>query len=227
MRITVAGIVALLFAGCSTFKETHYFRSLDTLSGKPVNYFRVSITGSSTFTRSRYVSGYYDERAVDLFFNELKPTSDGDVRKIFLGDQTAPGTTEKIVPLAPETNGAFLMIFSTNAKSVTDTLGQFAESQVVADAVTNLLSRDEIREARKGAAESAAATTEGKAFAVQIEKIITGLADNASAEVAKDDSLRALRAIAGALGGDGQFEDVDDAAAWFKARRDAGNGGAP
>jgi hypothetical protein len=220
----VIGVLALLLAGCSTFNEKHYFHSVDTVSGRPVNYFRVTIKGSSTFTRSRYISGYYDERAVDLFFNEIKPTSDGDVKKIFLADQTAPGTTEKVVPLAPE-NGTFLMIFSTNAKSVTDTLGQFAESQVVADAVTNLLNRGQIRAARESAAKETTKTGEGKAFAALVEKIITELPNDAAADVAKDQTLRALRQIAAALGSDGQFKDLDEAQAWFKAQRESGNGG--
>jgi len=48
-----------------------------------------------------------------------------------------------ITPLSPSKgNGAFVMVLSTNASSVTNTIGQFAENQIVADAITNLANRD-------------------------------------------------------------------------------------
>lgn len=227
MRHAALVAVVSLLSACSSFHEKHYFRSEDARTGKPVNYFRVTVDGTSFWTKSRYVSGYYDERAVDLFFNETKSDNNDDVKKIFVADQTAPGSSEKIIPLAPQQNGAFLMIFSTNAKAVTDTLGQFAESQVVADAVTNIINRGQIRDARKAAAASTTNTARTQAIAANITSLLsdTSLPSGASADDAQKQTLRVLRVIATALGGDGQFASADEAAAWFAAKRTATNGG--
>jgi hypothetical protein len=227
MKCIAAIAVLALLTSCSSFRETHYFRSEDARTGKPVNYFRVTVDGSSFWTKSRYISGYYDERAVDLFFNETKSDNSDDVKKIFVAEQTAPGATDKIIPLAPQQNGAFLMIFSTNAKAVTDALGQFAESQVVADAVTNIINRGQIREARKAAAASTTDTARTQALAANISSLLsdTSLPAAASAADAQTQTLRVLRAIATALGGDGQFASADNAEAWFAAKRTVTKGG--
>jgi hypothetical protein len=226
VRLPLAAAVLIVFSACSTFQEKHYFRSEDALTGKPVNYFRLTVAGSSAWTKSRYVSGFYDERAVDLFFNETKTNNDDDVKKIFLTDQIAPGTTEKIVPLAPDQHGTFLMIFSSNSKAVTDTLGQFAESQVVADAVTNILNRKEIRESRRSAAKTTTDAARSTAFSTQIEKLLTNLPETASTNVARDQTLRVLQTISRALGGDGQFATPEAGAAWFAGQSNIQSAGA-
>ena len=213
--------LTLLYSSCTSFTETHYFHSVNADSGKPVNYFRITVNGNAGLTRARYVSGYYDERAVDLFFNEIAPgaaTTSGDVKPIFVNDQTLPGTTTKVTPLSPQ-EGVFLMVFSTNAKSVTDTIGQFAENQLVADAMTALVNRDRIKALRAAAAADATFTARAQATAAQLDGIVKALPDDATAPVAKNEALRLLRAIAIALGGDGSFRTTEGAAAWFRSYR--------
>src|SRR5438132_3275792 len=66
-------VLAVFVSGCvTTFHEDHYFQSASSRSGHATNYFRLQVDGWAAFSSARYISGYYDERAVDLFFNEIK-----------------------------------------------------------------------------------------------------------------------------------------------------------
>ena len=140
--VTLAGI--LCTAGCAvTFKEDHYFQQQNK-AGDVTNYYRLQVSGYGALSSARYVSGFYDERAVDLFFNELKVEQTGTStdKTLFKDAQKNPGSDETIKPLDPGAHGAFVMILSTNASSVARTIGQFSENQIVADAITNLMNRD-------------------------------------------------------------------------------------
>lgn len=137
---------AILASGCTSFQQTYHFQS--SAGDGTVNFFRVRVEGDAQTAKTRYLAGFYDERAVDLFFNELKSTGD-DLRPIFVTGQKAPGEDAALKPLTPDKGkGTFVMIFSTNPKAVADTIGAFAESQVVSDALTNLVNRRDVQAAR-------------------------------------------------------------------------------
>lgn len=70
-------LAATLLVGCAaTVQENHYFAAFkDGVDGAPreaVQFYRLRVDGDAQFTNARYLSGYYDERAVSLFFNELQ-----------------------------------------------------------------------------------------------------------------------------------------------------------
>jgi len=214
----IAGAIGL--SGCATgFKEDHYFQSISS-KNEVTNYYRLRVRGRAAGSSARYVSGYYDERAVDLFFNEVKlGTTDpaaGGTREIFSANLTDPGTQDVIKPLSPDdTHGTFVMILSTNASSVSRAIGQFAENQVIADAVTNLTNRDQIlREASalKGRAARANATAD------ELGKLMELLPDDATPARAETERslLRVLNSLAtGVSGVPTAFESMDSAAVWF------------
>ena len=161
MRIALP-LVALMLASCASFHEQHYFQTTDS-RGEPINYFRVRVDGSSGLSNMRYLSGFFDERAVDLYFNEVKPTSAtpdtaANIEPLFQSNQKSPGTDTTIAGLEPTTHGALVMIFSSNPNAVADTIGQFAETQQVADALTNLVNRDRVRAARTSTRQQAIET---------------------------------------------------------------------
>lgn len=103
----VLAVLCFGIIGCASFEENHYFQSvkLNTLAGEsvPTNFYRLHVSGRAWFSSARYCSGYYDERAVDLFFNEvkLKPTESSDKNPVFRDGQKNPGTQEIIKPLSP------------------------------------------------------------------------------------------------------------------------------
>jgi hypothetical protein len=228
MRATLL-LFTLLVAGCASFHEEHYFVARDG-SGTPVNFLRVRVNGNTGLSRMRYVSGYYDERAVDLYFNEVKNAPDtatsGEIPPLFSLSQKNPGTEMNITPLTPaEGHGSLLMIFSSNPNSVANTIGQFAESQQAADAITNLINHQKVGEMRAQARRQSTTTLRFSTAAAEITTLIgtfpatvTTATDKTQAQTS---ALATLRALAVTLGGDGTFTTFADAKTWFAAQRAA------
>lgn len=207
-------------ACATTFDESHYFQSLDPHNGQPTNYYRLKVSGYGAMSSTRYISGYYDERAVDLFFNEVKasPTAENGtgLQTLFVDNQKLPGETDVLKPLSPSThNGAFVMILSTNASSVARTIGQFAENQVVADAVTNLANRDVLLRDTNAAL---IAANRANATASELARLmaLVPASDAASAEEAETALLRILNALGTGLSSSPTtFQSFDEAEIWF------------
>jgi hypothetical protein len=213
------GLVLLALAcagGCVSFAEDHYYQSV-TETGAPNNFFRLRVEGGATLSKARYVAGYYDERAVDLFFSEIKSDEPW-----FGAEPKEPGSKEAFKPLSPdEGHGAFVMIFSTSAKAVADTIGQFAENQLVADALTNLLNRSTVREAAATEAGLAADQARATALAKEIDgHFADALQVDASKPTEVQEAyLRILNVIARELGSSQTFGKLEEARAWFDMQR--------
>jgi hypothetical protein len=227
------GLMALL-TSCATVKETHYFQQpLPDSSGR-ANYFRLQVRGEGTWSSARYIAGFYDERAIDLFFNEVKaasstaPASDtkdtapaaspsGAIRPLFPEGTKLPGTDESVKPLKDPGNGTFLMIFSTNANAVADAIGQFAENQLAADALTNIVNRRDVEAFadRQDRAERRMAGAD--ALTAELDALVSLLPDGAAppADQTERSMLRLLNAIGRELGHTGTFASVDQASGWF------------
>jgi hypothetical protein len=219
--------LAVALAGCATtFEETHYFQSLDPTTKTPTNYYRLKVTGYGAMTSARYVSGYYDERAVDLFFNEVKVSETASdatgVRKLFEEGQKPPGSSsdDTFKPLSPSAeNGAFVMILSTNASSVTQAIGQFGENQVIADAITNLANRDAIY---SDVAINTVTMSRANAVADELKILMDKLPSDTAPDkdAARRSLLRVLNTIASGYGyGPTAFQSFDEAEAWFAANK--------
>jgi hypothetical protein len=220
--------VAILVAGCgTTFKERHFFQTISGSSGRATNYFRLTVEGDAKFSSARYIAGFYDERAVDLYFNELKPGQPGgNIAPLFPADQKNPGDNTTIVPLKPDdTKGAFVMVFSTDAKAVVDTIGSFAENQVTADALSNLVNRADIRASNEANARIATDIRRASATLTVLNGLFAQLADpNASLIQTQEAELRILNAIGAALGYETSFKTSAEAAAWMATARAARRG---
>lgn len=216
-------------AGCSTtVQEKHYFGAFkEGADGarEPVQFYRLTVEGSTQLSNTRYLTGYFDERAVSLFFNEIKAPPN---QKLF--DETAklPGADEgtKFTPLAPSPeNGAFVLIMSTNADAVASTIGSFAESQAVADAVTRMLNRDQVLAKVQSDARSTVQKAEATALINQLEAQTRVARTAGTGAKAASDYLRALTTLARGLGYSGDdFGKLDDARSWFalESSRQAG-----
>lgn len=220
-RLALVCLIGLALSGCATtFKETHFFQSVHPATNQPTNYYRLTVKGYGSFSSTRYISGYYDERAVDLFFNELKvaPTTESNtgVQTIFSSDLKNPGTQDVIKPLEPSAqNGAFVMILSTNASSVARTIGQFAENHVVADAITNLANRDVLL---RDTAATKAQTARANSTADELTKLMAQLpeGDTPSKEPTERALLRVLNALGTGLSGvPTSFGSLEQAELWF------------
>lgn len=219
-------LLALLLGGCAaTIHETHFLPSYapsDDRQVNPVNFFRLQVDGTASLTNARYLSGFFDERAVDLFFNEMKaPTN----QKLFDETIKPPGqpANEAFKPLTPTTDGAYVLILSTNADSIANVIGSFAESQVVADALTRAFNKDRFAAKAQSDVEVSTLTARAK---LATDRVKLGLE---SAKVATNDAAartayqRSLLALAQALGYRGaEFKDFADARRWFELEATVG-----
>ena len=208
----------IFISSCTRFGEIHYFQSRD-IDGRVSNYYRLKVDGYARCSSAKYVSGFYDERAVDMFFNEMQiaPTSSTATRagKLFETDQTNPGTQDKITPLNSTDAGAFVMVLSSNASSVTNVIGQFAENQIVADAVSNLANRDLI--AAELRANQATALT-ANATTTELQKLFALVPDTTKPNIVKTRRayLRILNSIARGIDPEqDNFDSFKDAEEWL------------
>jgi hypothetical protein len=212
--------------GCSTVvAENHYFAAFRDKPGgerEPVQFYRLSVDGNSQFANTRYLTGYFDERAVSLFFNELKSPAN---QKLFDDSMTLPGASgTKITPLSP----TFVLIMSTNADAIASTIGSFAESQVVADSLTRFLNRDRFLAKAKSDAKLSINKAEATSLVAQVAAHTQGAASAASSELAAASYRRALTALAQSLGYRGaEFGSLDKARDWFALDAATGNGVSP
>lgn len=219
----------LALAGCSaTVEERHYFAAYrDSGAGtrEPVQFFRLSVSGQSQFANTRYLTGYFDERAIALFFNELKSTPE---RKLFDESVRLPGAAAgtSFEPLSPtEANGAFVLIMSTNADAIASTIGSFAESQVVADALTRIVNRDRVLAKAQSDAQLDVRKAEAGALHTQLAAHAAAARRAPSGQEATAGYRRALTTLAQGLGyGGPEFASLEQARSWFalEAARGAG-----
>lgn len=227
MRALPSLALAALVCGCwAKFEETHFFQQPGPF-GQAANYYRLEVSGGTWFSSSRYIAGYYDERAVDLFFNQLKPAGQngGGISPLFVADQKEPGSAETITPLTPTSGrGAFVMLFSSDANAVANAIGQFSESQVVAEAVTNLVNRPIIQSSREASAMAQAESMRSASLVMELDGLFQALSETDTAEQAavRHRALDILRALARASGDMSSFSDFDDAERWLSGLRTGG-----
>jgi hypothetical protein len=237
-RSALIAACALLASCQGTFKETHYFSSVEPISGKAVNFFRLTVRGRTEFTSARYISGYYDERAIDLFLNEAKsqPLAAGDgLSSIFKyldcvdpGDAACRTKQEerlRLVPLggAVPKNGAFVMILSTNADAIAGTIGSLAENEILLNSTLFLLNRGTITSAAQAAAVQPIADARRSGTIAGLDALYAD-ADGLTTTETEGVYLQILRTIAGELGGTPPVFATDvEARTWFAANRPAKN----
>jgi hypothetical protein len=214
---------AILWTGClSNFHEVHYFESSNRVTGAK-NHYRLDVKGRSFFSSSRYIAGYYDERAVDLFFNQLKVgQSNTDMRPLFVDNQTTPGDNLRVAALSPTAgNGRFVMLFSSNASAVANTIGQFAENQIVADGITRLVNQERVRGLSAAETDMLVARQRAGAVSAELSALMgllpaAGTTPDSAATV--QGALRILESIARAKGNASGFATFAEAASWFNAQ---------
>lgn len=217
----MAFMALVALGGCSaTIGQKHHFAVYNGASTEPVNFFRLTISGGASMSGARYVSGYYDERAVDLFFNEIRTAQKSPA--IFEANLVNPGTTQKIEPLNPGAeHGAFVLLLSTNADSVVNTIGSFAESEVVAESITNLINSDKIRSKALSDARATPLRAGATALVTQIDALLPASDATTTPAGARESYLRVLSVLAQARGYRGSFTTFDEARQWMSKSMEA------
>lgn len=129
---------------CSTFNETHYFKDKigaeeGQTKNKVANYYRVKIKGYSFLSSSRYVSGYFNQDAINLYFNEIKQPENA---KLF---NTPKDCCDKTT-ITNEDGNELVLVFSTNAKAITEQIGNIAKNQTILNSIAQITQKEKITE---------------------------------------------------------------------------------
>lgn len=226
--------------GCSTAsKETHYYRAVSE-DGTVKNYYKLDISSSSELASSRFVSGYFDEQAVNQYFSEVTG-----------GKQTLPGTTgtnsqaqgkpatitdtaispkdvdskaARIEPAGPGRNGTKLvLLLSSNSDAIANEIGAIADGQQISNLVGQILTRE--KQAELDAAslqlnkqyDRAGEIIELGAVTLRPENLKSSTQQER--ELSKAAILNMVNKIALSLGAPEPFDDLEAAKRWLSVNR--------
>lgn len=233
MRLAILAATVLLSGCAGNIREIHHFATVKPETGETVNFFRLRLSGNMWFANTRYMAGFYDERAVDLFFNEvnsteISKTNLGAVPPIFgvlqcsglEGEPLQKCRAEaearlRLVPIGADAGrqGAFVMVLSTNVDYIANTIGELASNQGLLTSVVALATKGPREEAARLSATKDLVNRQRAAIAAEVK---------ANAEEAQKENsawLSVLRAVAAGLnpGVAPDFASFDAARAWFAA----------
>lgn len=172
----IALLLLLSLGSCSTFSEVHYFKDkvgiTDNKSKKSVsNYYRVKIKGYSFLSSSRYVSGYFNQDAVNLYFNEISQPVNG---KLF-------NTTS----VTNENGNELVLIFSTNAKAISDQIGNISKNQTILNSMAQLTQKEKIIEAEEIKDELSTVDSEIQTFILNTDLYLKNIETKSGDEIKK------------------------------------------
>lgn len=238
MRLFISVIITIFLSACAArFGEQHLFATIDPTTNQVVNIFRVHVKGSAELSNARYIAGFYDERAVDLFFNEVKASelSDSDTKRgadaIFktvdcagkdvAACQAAQDQVLRVVPVGskPGNEGAFVLILSTNADAIAGTIGAFAENESVVQSAMFLATGARRKEAAAITARSGIVVNARNASIAELDALITSASAATTSTARTTLYLAALQAAAAGLAPNAppNFATEAEARSWFSA----------
>jgi hypothetical protein len=123
MKINILLLSIFALTSCQTARELHYFKQGD-------NYYRLKIKEHSFASRSRYLSGYFNEQAVEKYFSE---TGHPDSAKV-----------SKWQPIKGDQKGTLVMILSSNSNSISEQIGNMAGNEELLETIARLSHKDKI-----------------------------------------------------------------------------------
>lgn len=237
---TALAVAAMLCSCGVSMQERHYFASVNKTTGETVNVYRLTVSGGAGMANARYIAGFYDERAVDLFFNEVRASNLGTTANnasapnIFdptcTGADAAACSNERnrrlgIVPIGdPQRtdHGSFVLILSSNADAIAGTIGQFAENDANVQAALFLATRDTHQQAAQIRAADPFVDRGRAATYVEMKALFDAVPAAPAANAANRTQAYLAILQAAAAGLDPatapQFTNMDEAKAWFDGR---------
>ena len=229
---------ALIASGCAAnFHEAHYYKITDQ-NNRFANYMKFEVRGHSQFSNAKYASGYYDQAALDRFFNSVivtpaktkraipKPDPKPEVNKKGDGeasgaaDTTADAESESLVLTPVGNDGVLTLVMSTNASEILKTIGAFAENELVAKALTNLVNRNTIIGASETKVELEDTAALSTALKAELTALLQAILSNPTAEQTEAALMKILSALSRASGGPGSIGGFDEASAWIATIKD-------
>lgn len=204
--------------GCgSAFDETHYLRSdARNHDGSAVNYYRLRVNGQTFLSSSRYLSGYFDERALNTYFNEIAQPDQGRlVPSTQPSDQGTAGAG--VQPLDGSLAGKkLLLILSSNSDAIATGIGALAQSDQVTDNLTLLFGRDKLQAAADAKHEADVQKAVASSVVAEGATEVAAIPDNATQAQIQQAMLNYANRLAAYLGHRGTFSNLDDANQWVR-----------
>lgn len=243
--LVCGAVPVLLAGGCAAWvREQHFFASYapgeNGDESRLVNIFMLEVEASSQFSDMRYLAGNYDEAAVDYFLNESKSedypvSSNGQAQSAnsFRGiwnlscpsDSAVDACKKKwdeargVMPLRGEDGGnpgnAFVIIMSTNANAIAETIGAIAENATTMKSLSYLMNKETFDARAKLQVTRDQKATHRTLFLgaldAQMADYATDTANSANRELA------VLKMLAAELdpAGPAAFNDLQGARTWF------------
>lgn len=189
LRFFLVPLAVGMIVSCSSFCEEHFFKDrVTSRTNNDVNivpnYYKVRISGYSFLSSSRYVSGYFDQNAINLYFNEIVQPENA---KLF---NTKTDTDNNQSLVTNESGNELVVVLSTNANQVTDFIGNIAKNQTILNSVAQLTQKDKINEANSIKAEINEVNYETDLFILKTNQYLKDLSargnDNEKKEVLRN-----------------------------------------
>lgn len=128
----------ILLSSCQIVYEVHYLKIGE-------NYYKLNVRSTAIASKSRYMAGYYDESAVDNYFNEM---SQKDSLRLLYKKKKVNGKLEEEA-FCNDKNTDLVMILSTNSDVVTEQIGNLAQNEQMLEMLARLANKDKIEENKK------------------------------------------------------------------------------
>ncbi len=213
-KLTSLICICWFLAGCATsFHERHYFKSTDA-QGNPINYYRLTVDGDNFLSSARYLSGYFDEKAVDAYFSQITQPENAT----FEDKVSQDGST--VQPLSEELKGRKLvLLLSSNSDAIAQQIGQFANNQAVMADLTRLMYRDRITDAQEARTSADLQQARGKALIAIGDRVLTQMPATASEATVKANILFYVNRLSAEFGNTTPLQSLDEAKTWLEYNR--------
>jgi hypothetical protein len=213
-KLSLIVFISCLSIGCaSSFSEKHYFKSVDA-QGTPINYYRLNVKGRTFLASSRYLSGYFDETALDAYFSEITQPDNA------LFSESISNSEGNVTPLSDNLKGKkLILLLSSNSDAIAEQIGQFANNQEIMNDLTRLIHRDQIRETLSAQSAADLQEIKGDALADIGQRIILGMDEGADVATVQANILFYVNRLASEFGNTTPFKDLDEAKIWLEYSR--------
>jgi len=192
----------IFFLACSPIKDVHYFK--DKNSPIP-NYYKIEISGYSFMAGSRYLSGYFDENAINSYFGEISQPENAKLPPDIQPLENVENSSQKL-----------MLILSSNSNALAQQIGAIAQNEETMNALSQVLGKERIEESISINNEIKKQKFTIESFADQSDQYINSLDSNLSQSEVEKLTLNYLNYLAFLAGNKIPFDDIQKALKWFE-----------
>ncbi len=194
--------------GCHAVNRDRYFLQSSSKPGEEPNYYRVTVRGRAVASQARYVSGFFDEKAVEEYFGEFSQPKGG---KFFT--ESEPVDDEPIDPRLE--HRSLVLLLSANSDAVAGQIGALAENEQVMDALGGLLGKDLTAKLSERIFQLNELEVRTKTFAADANARLT------SGTISPQELLILGNQLASVLGATEEFSDIASLRNWLDTQRNS------